>query len=345
MNLPARILIILLVSVLSTNARTDELTLKSGVPDRYVVQPGDTLWGVSNYFLETPWRWPEIWQANPNIDNPHLIFPGDVLLLTDIGGKPGLRVLRREDLRREKVEPRIREGVVNDAITTIPPEIIRPFLTTPLIVGKEELLKSGYVMVGVEDNIILGGMMQFYARGLPEPRGDLYQVFRPGDHLIHPVTEEYLGTEAVYLGDARMMRGGDVSKLEITRAVDEIHQKDRLMEIEKDISEPYYHPHAPDGDILGYIIKAPKGVSEVGLLSVVVISLGEANGMEEGHVLRIKHSKSRFRDPVTREWVQLPEEDSGLLMVFRAFERVSYALILNSHRSIHLGDTVVNPLN
>ncbi len=335
---------LLVVMLLSISARADVVRLANGHPDRYVVQPGDTLWGIASRFLESPWEWPRIWHANPYVDNPHLIYPGDVLLLTDIDGQPALKVLRRENLPVEKAEPRIRVDEVDDAITTIPPGVIEPFLTTPLVVGRKELENAGYVVLGVEGNIMLGEPSEFYARNVAEPVTEIYQLFHPGDELIHPVTREYLGTEAIYLGDARMVRYADIAKLRITRSVEEIAPADRLLPVERDVIQPYYHPHAPEGDVLGYVIKAPRGVSELGPYQVVVISLGEANGIEEGHVLRIRHRKDPVQDPVTREVLDLPEEDSGLLMVFRAFDRVSYALVMQANRAIHIGDSLVSPL-
>ncbi len=340
-----RLFSILLVLLLaSLPARSDTLELAEGHPERYVVQPGDTLWGISSRFLADPWMWPRIWRANTFIDNPHLIYPGDVLLLTELDGQPALKVLRRENLAVEKVQPRVREEAVDDAITTIPPGVIQPFLTTPLVVGKDTLDSAGYVVLGVEGNIVIGEPGEFYARNIPEPVEEVYQLFHPGDELIHPVTQEYLGTEAIYLGDARMLRAGETAKLKVTRSVEEISPADRLIAVERDIVQPYYHPHAPEDDVLGFILKAPRGVSEVGPLSVVVISLGEANGIEPGHVLRIRHRKDKVQDPVTGKLIDLPEEDSGLLMVFRAFERVSYALVLNATRSIRIGDSLVSPL-
>lgn len=344
MNFPRLFLTLLVPVILCVTARADEVRLTEDHPDRYVVKSGDTLWSIAGRFLEDPWNWPTIWRANPFIDNPHLIYPGDVLVLTDVNGQPALRVLRRENLPVEKVEPRIRELPVDEAITTIPPGVIQPFLTTPLVVGRDELEKAGYVVVGVEGNIVLGEPSEFYARNIAEPVADVYQIFHPGDELIHPVTQEYLGTEAIFLGDARMLRPGETAKLRITRSVEEIAPADRLMPVEDDIVQPYYHPHAPEGDVLGYIIKAPRGVSELGPYSVVVISLGAANGIEEGHVLRIRHRKEPVQDPVTRKLLQLPEEDSGLLMVFRPFDRVSYALVLSATRAIHIGDSLVSPL-
>jgi hypothetical protein len=340
-----RFLLAFLVSVLAVMpVRSDVLELADGHPDRYVVQRGDTLWGISSHFLADPWRWPELWRANPFIDNPHLIYPGDVLLLTSADGSPALRLLRRENLPVDKVEPRIREERIDEAITTIPPGIIQPFLTVPLVVDRRGLDDLGYVVVGVEGSVVLGEPSEFYARNLPQPVTSLYQIFQPGDDLIHPVTNEYLGTEAVYLGEARMLRAGEMAKLAIIKSVQEIAPGDRLIPARDDIAQPYFQPRAPQGEVLGYIIKAPRGVTELGPYSVVVISLGAANGIEEGHVLRIRHRKAPVQDPVTRQLVDLPEEDSGLLMVFRTFDRVSYALVLNATRAIHINDSLVSPI-
>ena len=345
MNLRALFTALALAAFAAGPLAADELDLKAGHPQRYVVQSGDTLWGIASRFLEDPWRWPEIWHANPFIDNPHLIYPGDVLLLTSIDGQPALKVLRRENLAVEKLEPRIREEAVDDAITTIPPGVIQPFLTVPLVVDRGVMEDLGYVVVGVEGNIVLGTPAEFYARRISQPYTALYQVFRPGDDLFHPVTREYLGTEAVYLGDARMVRADETSKLLITKSVEEVAPSDRLLPVdEEEIVQPYFHPRAPDGDVLGYIIKAPRGVSEIGPYSIVVISLGRANGIEEGHVLRIRDRKEPVQDPVTRDLIELPEEDSGLLMVFRAFDRVSYALVMSASRAIHINDSLVSPL-
>ncbi len=322
----------------------DELALRDGHPDRYVVKPGDTLWDISGKFLEDAWRWPEIWQANQFIDNPHLIFPGDVLVLTSVDGRPGLRVLRRESLGTEKLQPTIRTGAVDEAITTIPPGVIQPFLTTPLVVDRSELQELGYVVLGVEGNILLGNGSEFYARNIVEPVSELYQLFREGDELLHPETGEYLGTEAIYLGDAELVRHGETSKLRVGIAVDEIGPGDRLIPVERDIEQPYYHPRAPGLEVEGVLLKAPRGVSEVGPFSVVIAYPGADAGLESGHVLRIRHRKPPIQDPVTREMIDLPDEDSGLMMVFRTFDQVSFGLVLKATRAIHINDVLVSPL-
>ncbi|MFT5112990.1 MAG: hypothetical protein ACI8P9_002318 [Parasphingorhabdus sp.] len=336
-----RFCIALLITVA---AQADEIQLKEGHPTRYVVQDGDTLWGLSSHFLENPWRWPEIWHANTYIDNPHLIYPGDVLIITSINGKPALKLLRRDDLSVDKASPQIRESTLDRAITTIPPGAIEPFLTSPLVVGRDELDSSGYVIIGVDDNIIMGEKYQFYARGLAKPTQELYQVYMPGDNLFHPVSGEYLGTEAVYLADARLLRDAEVSKLEIIKSVNEVVPKARLLPAPDDFVRPYYHPHAPEGDVLGFIIKAHKGVREIGVYSIVALSIGEESGIEVGHVLRIQQRKGMLKDPVTGETLQLPNEDAGLLMVFRVFPKLSYGLILKATRAMHIGDSVVSPL-
>jgi hypothetical protein len=316
-----------------------EVRLREDYPDRYVVQPGDTLWDIAAQFLEDPWLWPVIWQQNAYIENPHLIYPGDVLVMVS-GAEPSLRLLPRKTAR---AAPEVRRQPLDDAIPSIPPGIIAPFLSQPLVVGEGELEDAGHVLIGVDDNILLGRLSEFYARQVEASESGVYRVFRPGEPFIHPDTREDLGIEAIHLGDARMLRDGDVSKLEVRSSREEIEPGDRLMPADEDVGLPHYFPHAPEQDVRGYILRAPGGVSEVGPLQVVVVSLGEREGLEHGHVLRIKRHQGRIRDRLTGDWVELPDEDSGLLMIFRTFEKVSYALVTRATRSIHLLDVVVTP--
>ena len=324
-------------------SRSDAVSLQEERPSRYVVQAGDTLWGISSRYLDEPWRWPEIRPVDPLSGDFLPIREGDVLILAQNDGAPALRVLPRAELVLRKLEPRVRAKPRPRVVATIPFEAVRPFLIQPLIVDEAELRRSGYVVGGVEDNIVLGTPDRFYARGLQAPMRDLYQVYRPGKNLLHPVTGAYLGTEAIYLGEARMVQEGEVAKLEILNSVDEITPGDRLLEAGRKPVEPYYHPRPPAAHVSGHVLHAPGGVSEVGRHHVVAVSLGAVDGMEQGHVLRIKHRKPPYPDPVTGGVVRLPEESSGLLMLFRVFERVSYGLVMSASRAIHVNDSVTSP--
>ena len=317
-------------------SETDQSTsdFKQGHPDRYVVQEGDTLWDIANKFLNDPWRWPLIWRENSKIENPHLIFPGDLLVVTS-----------DRMIKAVRLEPKIYVQKLERAINTIPPHIIQPFLTSALIVEPGELEEAGHVLSGVEDNeLVLGKYMKFYARGLSDTTAKEYRLFRIGKSLSDPESGELLGVEGIHLGDARMMKpGNDVSKLQIFSANQEVRPTDRLLPINDEAALPYYQPHSPDKQIGGWILLAPQGVDEVGKFDVVIISGGSREGLEEGHVLKAMLHRGTRKDPVTGEEYDVPEEVSGLMMVFQVFEKLSYALIMESTRAIAIGDRYESP--
>jgi len=193
--------------------------------------------------------------------------------------------------------------------------------------------------------VALGNGQEFYARGFKKNAklSEFYQIFRQGPELRNPETRELLGYHASYLGDARLVEPGDPAKFILTRSKLEVLATDRLLEVPPETALPYYYPRAPEGKVQGYILAVLNGVRELGQGSIVVLSLGKREGMEEGHVLRIfRHAGSR-KDPVTRYNVKMPDEDTGLLMVFRVFDKVSYALIMDSTESVHLQDVVRTP--
>ena len=368
-------------------ASADELAIRPDHPDRYVVKKGDTLWDISSKFLKSPWNWPRIWNANPEVksskdgkrvfDNPHLIYPGDILVFrngklmretiaegapgektttTYLGPEPGVSVQREEYGERRtldrgfvgptvRLRPKVHEEPITEAIPTIPPEAIQPFLTTPLIVGRNELKEAGYITVGVDNRLIIADGSEFYARGLPRSTADdaVFKIFRQGQALRDPQSDKVLAYEATYLGDARMITPGDPAKLVITSVKKEILPTDRLLLAAAKQSLPYYQPHPPKKDLKGWILAADDAVSEIGPNVVVAISLGRNDGIEEGNVLRIMRHVGKARDPVTGRMYKIPDEQSGLLMVFRTNEEVSYGLIMEAKRSIHLFDTVETP--
>lgn len=347
----------------------DTLELRPDHPERYVVKKGDTLWDISSRFLRDPWRWPNIWNKNEQVANPHLIYPGDVIVLRYVDGQPELGLLREdklspaapdappgtsagvippEDARPElagttRMRPGVRAESLESAIPTIKPDAIGPFLTHPIVVGANELKKAGYVTIGLDNRVALGTLSQFYARGLGAAPADRYFVVRPGKALREPDTKEILGYEALYLGEAQLLEAGDPAKLEVTSSRQEIVGRDRLMVAPERAPLPYYYPHAPQRKVKGRILTALNSVEEFGPGTVVSVSLGKREGMEEGHVLRIMRHAGAHRDPVTRRYYNLPDEESGLLLIFRTFEKVSYGLIMNSTRPVHMYDVVQTP--
>jgi LysM repeat protein len=377
--------VVLALFALTPLAYADTVALNADHPDRYVVQKGDTLWDISKRFLKDPWRWASVWTINDQIKNPHLIYPGDVILLTYVDGKPQLSVQREEkfvpppptpaapaDVPQAVVEPfattaieepagetpsgmkvvRLRPKThiesIAAAIPTISPDAIVPFLTEPLVVGKNDLLNAGYVTIGLQGRVALGDTLgngsEFYARGLKHNNGaEFYQVFRPGGALTHPETGEVLGYQAVHLGDAKVLVHGDPSKLVITSIKQEILPTDRLFVAPEKVALPYYYPRAPENNVKGYIVGGTKALREFGPTAIVAISLGKREGMQEGYVLRILRHVGDSRDPVTHRLYKIPDEETGLLMVFRVFDKVSYAMIMDANQPIHLNDVVRTP--
>lgn len=338
--------------------------LQEKVPDRYVVAKGDTLWSVAAKFLKQPWQWPALWGMNKDaIRNPHLIYPGDVLVLDMVDGQPTLRKLDSGKPGVVKLRPEVRVlAREKEAIPSIPPSVIQPFLTQPLVVEYDGLDEKPYLVATRDGRVALGVSDIGYAYGVTENKGLLWNVFRPGPKFVDPESEEILGLEATYLGDARVNIFGDPSTVEIVRSVREINKGDRLLPIEQERFFTYV-PHAPEKAVKGKILTVYDGVNESGRSQVVSISKGSRDGLEVGHVLAIyrdgataKLDQDREKYPYERDvahaypiynWdtktVKLPNERIGLLFVFRTFEKVSYGLIVQSSRAVNKLDLVQNP--
>lgn len=331
----------LIASVLVANVSANPV-LANDYPERYTVIKGDTLWGISGKFLQDPWRWPEVWQGNPQVGNPDLIYPGDVLVMTFIDGKPVLRSLRRETVR---LSPQPRVLKFSDAIDLIDPAAIEAYINSPLVTDENELLTSGYIVDGFDNRLLLGKYDKFYARSIQaEKAGDSFRVFRPGRHFVDPVSKESLGWEAVHVGDANLLKGGDPAKLTVIKAYEDITVRDRLRPIEQKEALPFLFPKAPDNDDLrGVILDTPNRSTEIGALHVIALNLGERETVKVGDVFRIRSQSKSKKDPINGELYRTPEEDVGLAIVFRTFEKVSYALITDSSRQVLPGDTLVSP--
>ena len=316
-----------------------------------MVKKGDTLWDISTKFLKDPWYWPEIWHVNPQIANPHLIYPGDVITLFYIDGKPYLAVNggpRVDGLQRDRLEPSIRVEPVDRGDEIVPIQTIHQFIVHPRVVDEETLDNAPYILDSQEKRLIYGPNENVYVRGIdPEQATRRYSVYRKGQELRDPQTRERLGWEAIHVGEARMVRTHDngVATVELENTVRETLRGDRLMPIEDDITHTFI-PHAPEQRIDGEIISLFDAISQVGQNQVVVLNRGERDGLENGHVLAVSQAGRTVRDDFARRGsrdVTLPGERAGLLMIFRTFDKVSYGLIMEATRAIHLGDTVGNP--
>lgn len=337
--------VLLVVFVFSTTLSSAHAqsnpVLADDYPERYTVVEGDTLWAIAARFLRDPWRWPEVWQGNPQVNNPDLIFPGDVLVMTFIDGKPSLKALRREVV---KLSPSARVEDFRDAIPPIDPAAIKPYINSPLVTDDQELMSAGYIVEGFDNRLLMGRYDKFYARAVAEAETGEYRIFRPGRHFVDPLTGESLGYEAQHLGDARMLVDGDPAKLVITKAFEDTTLRDRLRPVNVKEALPFFYPDAPsDVTVSGVILETPNRSTELGALSVIAINMGEREQIRPGNVLRI-YSQSRDRqDPMTGERYTVPEEEVGLALVFRTFQKVSYALVTDSKRQVLPGDRLYSP--
>lgn len=338
----------LLCGSLHSWAQSGEIQLRDDYPEEYIVVKGDTLWDISETFLTNPWMWPEIWHANPQIDNPHLIFPGDVISLVYLDGKPRLMVNRRGARLAPgttKLAPAVRVVPLGEAIPAIPLDIISAFLNKNRVMDNEELEEAAYVMSGQEERLIVATGDRLYARGDLDSQIPSYNIYRLGTAFVDPITEEVLGYEALDVGSVQVnSMQGEVSTVTVTRSTEEVRIGDRLIPDEERAIDSTFFPSAPDNEnIQGVIVALDEGRSRGGKMNIAVINLGEREGIESGDVLSIYKEGKLIKDRIAGDEVQLPEERAGLLMVFRTFEKLSYALILESDRPVTPNDKLYSP--
>lgn len=315
--------------------------IRSDAPDQHIVVKGDTLWDISAMFFKDPWKWPYIWGMNrETIKDPHWIYPGDVIVLDRVNGTlriggavPSSNVV--------KLSPQVREGLSeHEAIPSISAKDIAPFLSQPLVI-EEGALKNAPILVGArEGRVVLGDGDIAFAKGLPADKGNKWQIFRPGKNFVDPDTEEMLGTEAFYLGNAEATAFADVSTLEITRSVQEIHKGDRLV-VPSGETVGAYLPRAPESNISARIISVYGGVSLGGQSTVITLNKGKRDGLESGHVLALYRKGEVVKS--NGEKVTLPDERYGLTFVFRVFDKVSYALVMQTRLPVQLLDRAQTP--
>lgn len=316
--------------------------VRKHAPLEYVVKRGDTLWDIAGYFLRDPWLWPEIWHANPHIANPHLIYPGDTLYLSYVNGRPQIR-LRPGTLR---LEPKVRRQPLASAISTIPMSAIRPFLHGPRVVESDTLKNAGYI-VAFANNQLLGSQgATAYATHLGKKPQQMYQVVHQGHAYHDPATGKILGYEAIPTARAELDspgRNGEAATLTLAKSYQETSLGDRLLPTQSTSLRTSFTPHAPKADVRGQIISVFHGVAEIGRYQVVTLDRGTSSGLNAGSVLGIYQAGRKVPDPYGQGHaasVQLPPIKAGVLMVFKTSRHLSYALIMNATRSIHVLDTV-----
>jgi hypothetical protein len=321
----------------------DEIALNPNHPESYTVVRGDTLWDISGKFLQHPWQWPEIWHENPQIKNPHWIYPGDELVLSYVNGKPRLTVGRPSEVR---LSPEVRISPLDQAIPTIPVNTIRQFLTKPKVVAAGALDSSPYVVAFPDDRIVGGAGDNAFVKGIDGERERAFFVFRAGPAYKDGETGEILGYEALYVGNADLVDVGDPAVVVLKGTQRECLVGDRLLPVEADKVVMNYYPHPPKHFLRGHIVGLIDGVTQIGQYQIVIIDRGAANGVDEGTVLDIRQSGKRKMVNLYNkvvETVDLPEQKSGELLIFKAYDRVSYGLVMEATRALHLLDTVQQP--
>lgn len=330
--------------------REPVVEVRPTAPLEYVVVKGDTLWDIATRFLNDPWYWPEIWHVNPQVANPHLIYPGDVLTLYYVDGRPYISVTGGPrvptGLETERLSPQIRVEPLDVDEARVPVQTIRNFLIRPRVLPKEVLESAPYIVDSQDQRLAYGRDDRVYVRNLDrETLSRRYSVFRKGKPLRDPETKELLGYEAIHIGEATLVKYDDISTVVLTTTVREAFRGDRLLPIEEE--RHTFYPHAPAPGTQGTIISLFDALSQVAQNQVAVINRGTQQGIENGHVLAVYQAGRTVRDPFARrlgsETITLPEERTGLMLVFKTFDQVSYGLIMESTRPIKVGDAVRNP--
>jgi hypothetical protein len=331
----------------------ESVSVRSSHPQYYIVKKGDTLWDISALFLTDPWLWPEIWEINPSIANPHLIYPGDRISLVYRDGKPVLQVARgsapsAQVDNLEQLHPSIRSlELRGEPIPSIPLDALAPFLSRLRVVTEQELDAAPYIVSLGKEHLLGGPGFKVYARGIDAQEiGTRYVVYRPGKAYRNPDNpQDILGYEALHVADATLERNGDPTTLMLTRGSREVRGGDRLFPAAVDDINSQLIPRVPAKELTGEIISVVDGVTQIGQHQIVVLNIGTRDGAQPGHVLAVHQRGHKVHDAYGKrqEDVTLPDERAGAVLIFRLFDRVSYALVMSAERAMHLGDIVTNP--
>jgi hypothetical protein len=331
----------------------DRSAVNPSAPTSYTVKRGDTLWDISSMFLRDPWLWPEIWQVNPQVENPHLIYPGDVLALTyGADGRPVISLARGGGAR---LDPRLRSSELDGAIATIPYSAIAAFLERPSLLTKDQIREAPRVLAFRDRHMVGGAGIEAYIRGLDGGSvNQRYNVVHVGEEIRDPDDGDLLGYQGVYTSTAVLLATGDPAKAALTDSARETLEGDRLLGTESDAPLNFV-PRSPDAAVRGEIVSVIDGVELIGQYKIVAINRGAKHGLEPGHVLAIEEAGEMVRDRTRKNEggmkaaraftskVQLPNERIGTMLVFRVFDRMSYALIVGASNPIRIADVVRKP--
>jgi len=348
-------------------------------PEIYIVQKGDTLWDISTVFLRDPWHWPEIWFKNPQIENPHLIYPGDQLAIIYVGGKKMIQLLKRGDDNQQqttdtsdtstststtiigttpattdttgikivKLSPKVRSEAIDATLPSIPVEDLRHLLAKPILISEKELDKAAYIVSSADSHLINSTNDKIYVRQLNTSIGNgRYQIFKPDKPLHDPDTGELLGYQSLHAGEAKLLVAGDPATLRVISSEREILQNDKVIPIDNTNFERDYFPQPPFAYLKGRIVALLDAVYMSGRYQTIAINLGQRDGLQTGNLLRVMQNGKAISDYAETDptkKVKLPDERVGLVLVVRTFEKMSYALVMEADRPISLKDYVESP--
>lgn len=340
-----KFIISLVCCLLPAFALADTPEIRANAPDRHVVVKGDTLWDISATFFKDPWKWPQIWGLNKDtIKDPHWIYPGDVVVLDRTTGTLHVGEVVAASASAVspnnvvvKLSPKMRrETSKHDAIPSIPSADITPLLSQPLVIEPQGLADAPTLVATYERRVILSNGDIAYVKGLPADKGVHWQVYRPGKMLIDPNSKDVLGQEAIFLGNADVEKFADLSSVRITQSIQEINKGDRLVQTASEVSNNYV-PHAPETKIDARVISMYGGLSQAGQNTVITLNKGRRDGLENGHVLAL------YRKGEAAGKLTLPDVRYGLLFVFRTFDKVAYALVMQTTLPVELLDRAQTP--
>jgi hypothetical protein len=336
---------------LQADVKSDDV--KTGAPERYTVQKGDTLWGIASRYLNDAWRWPEIWQANQQVRNPHLIFPGDSLLLCHIEQRSVVAIDNLSNSASisggsgsNSLSPQIRVEDLDLAIPAISLKDIRSYLTDSRVFGADDFTKAPYVLSAGSKRVLAGQGDTVYLRGKDFKLGESLGVYRKGLRYDDPETKEYLGFEGEDVASGRIVAlQGDIASFEIARSTQEVRIGDRVFATEARAVTPIFYPSNPENVKAGRIIRIMGSLVNGGLNSVIVLNRGDRDGVKQGNTFALYQRGAVVTDRVKEELIRLPSERAGLAMVFRTFDKVSYAIVLRASTAISVGDEIRPPVS
>jgi hypothetical protein len=329
-------------------APTSQL-LRPDAPMNYTVKRGDTLWDISAVFLKDPWFWPEIWQINPQVENPHLIYPGDVLsLAVGAGGDAHVYVSQYSGAR---LQPRLRSEAIEGPIDTMPFSAIAAFLSKPSVLTKEQALNAPHIL-GFRDHHMIGGAgHEIYVHELNAPLNQRFTVMHVGEEIRDPEDNKVVGYQAAYVATAVVKAPGDVTKAVLTEGAREALEGDRLISQEGDVPLTF-QPHAPASEVNGQIIGIADEATQIGQYQVVVVNRGTKHGLAPGAVLAVdqrgelvhdKYGRAPWEKDPYGKMVRLPYERAGTMIIFKVYDRVSYGLVIGARGPMQVADRVYNP--